>query len=301
MKKLPSHFSISPDVKSALGSRSPIVALETAVITHGLPRPQNLELAHALESTAISLDVTPATVGVIRGKIHVGLGPSELQFLAKSENLRKISRRDFSIAISTGASGGTTVAGTLFAANAIGIRVFATGGIGGVHRDSTFDMSADLPELARTPMVVVCSGAKAILDLPATLETLETMGVPVIGYQTDEFPAFYSAQSGLRVDCRVDFAEEIANIYKSHLELNMESALLVVVPPPKESAVPKEILEIAIGTALAESESLEIHGAAITPFLLRRVNELTHGESLRSNLALLLNNLRIACEIAKVL
>jgi pseudouridine-5'-phosphate glycosidase len=301
MKKLPSHFSISPDVKSALGSGSPIIALETAVITHGLPRPQNLELANALESKAISLDVTPATIGIIRGKIHIGLEKDELEFLAKSEKLRKITRRDFSIAISTGVSGGTTVAGTLFAANLTGIEVFATGGIGGVHRDSTFDMSADLPELARTPMIVVCSGAKAILDLPATLETLETMGVPVIGYQTDEFPAFYSAQSGLPVDLRVDSADEIAKIYKSHLELNMDSALLVVVPPPEETAVPKDILEIAIGTAVEESESLDIHGAALTPFLLRRVNELTHGESLRSNLALLKNNVRIACEIAKAL
>ena len=248
---------------------------------------KTLSLPTLLKSTAISLDVTPATVGIIRGKIHIGLEKGELDFLANSENLHKITRRDFSIVISTGASGGTTVAGTLFAANFTGIKVFATGGIGGVHRDSTFDMSADLPELARTPMIVVCSGAKAILDLPATLETLETMGVPVIGYQTDEFPAFYSPHSGLPVDCRVDSAEVIAKIYKSHLELNMESALLVVVPPPEETAVPKEILEIAIGTAVAESVSLNIHGAALTPFLLRRVNELTHGESLRSNLALL--------------
>jgi pseudouridine-5'-phosphate glycosidase len=301
MKMLPSHFSISPLVKSALGNGSPIVALETAVITHGLPHPQNLELANALESMAISLDVIPATVGIIRGKIHIGLENSELEFLANSENLHKITRRDFSIAVSTGMSGGTTVAGTLFAANLTGIKVFATGGIGGIHRDSTFDMSADLPELARTPMIVVCSGAKAILDLPATLETLETMGVPVIGYRTEEFPAFYSAHSGLPVDCRVDSVEEIASIYKSHLELNMESALLVVVPPPEETAVPKEILEIAIGSAVDESQSLGIHGAALTPFLLRRVNELTHGESLRLNLALLINNVRIACALSKAL
>jgi pseudouridine-5'-phosphate glycosidase len=301
MKMLPSHFSISPLVKSALGKGSPIVALETAVITHGLPHPQNLELANALESMAISLDVIPATVGIIRGKIHIGLENSELEFLANSENLHKITRRDFSIAVSTGMSGGTTVAGTLFAANLTGIKVFATGGIGGIHRDSTFDMSADLPELARTPMIVVCSGAKAILDLPATLETLETMGVPVIGYRTEEFPAFYSAHSGLPVDCRVDSVEEIASIYKSHLELNMESALLVVVPPPEETAVPKEILEIAIGSAVEESQSLGIHGAALTPFLLRRVNELTHGESLRLNLALLINNVRIACALSKAL
>jgi len=301
MKKTIPYLIIHSKVLSAVSNNSPIVALETAVVTHGLPRPQNLELAKALESMAISLDVTPATIGIIKGIIHIGLTADELEFLANEENMRKISRRDFSVAISAALSGGTTVAGTLFAAQTAGLKVFATGGIGGVHRDSTFDMSADLPELARSPMIVVCSGAKAILDLPATLEILETMGVPVIGYQTDEFPAFYSSHSGLPVDFQVESVNEISNIYRSHLDLKMDSALLVVVPPPEDTSIPKEVLEIAIQTAVTESVSLNIRGASLTPFLLRRVNELTHGDSLRSNLALLKKNVRVACEIAKAL
>jgi pseudouridylate synthase len=292
---------INSEIEDALEKGLPVIALETAVLTHGIPRPENLELVTALEKTARLMEVIPATIGVIKGCIHVGVDRSQLELLAHSDGIRKISRRDFSIAIATQASGGTTVAGTLFAAHKAGIRVFATGGIGGVHRGSTFDMSADLPELARTPMIVVCAGAKAILDLPATRECLETMGIPVIGFKTTEFPAFYSPFSGLSVDHRVDSVSEIVSIYQNHVSLGLDSAILVVVPPPEESAIPADKIEPAIQAAVKDAESLNISGAALTPFLLRRVGELTQGESLKSNLALLKNNVQLACEIAKAL
>ncbi len=267
-------FKIKQNIQEALENHRPVLALESAVITHGLPRPHNLELALELESIARSYNVVPATIGLIDGVIHVGLGEDELKILANNDGLGKISRRDFSIACAAHISGGTTVAATLYSAHTAGIKVFATGGIGGVHRDAPFDMSADLPELARTPMIVVCSGAKAILDLPATRETLETMGIPVIGYQTSEFPAFYSASSGLSVDHRVETAEEIARLYIAHRDLKLDSALLVVNPPPQSTALPKEILDSAIHQAVEESELQKITGAALTPYLLRRVSEL---------------------------
>jgi pseudouridylate synthase len=301
MNELNSPFVIHSGIQYALQNDLPVIALETAVLTHGLPKPDNFELVTSLESVARSMKVAPATIGILHGRIHIGLDMEQLAILANSDGMRKITRRDFSIAVASQSSGGTTVAGTLFAAHRAGIRVFATGGIGGIHRNSTFDMSADLPELARTPMIVVCAGAKAILDLPATCECLETMGVPVIGYKTDEFPAFYSAQSGLPVDHRADSTEEIVSIYRSHLGLGMDSAILVVVPPPLESSVPVDVIESAIDTAVKEAESGQIHGAALTPYLLCRVSELTNGESLRSNLALLRNNVRIGCEIALAL
>ncbi len=295
------YFKIKPEVNQALQDRSPVLALESAVITHGLPRPHNLELAKDLESIARSLKVTPATIGLINGEIHIGMNEDELRRLAFDDGLRKISRRDLSIACSSRYSGGTTVAATLYAAHSAGIKVFATGGIGGVHRDSTFDMSADLPELARTPIIVVCSGAKAILDLPATRETLETMGVPVIGFQTDEFPAFYSASSGLPIDHRVESARELAELFAVHTNLKMDAALLVVNPPPSHAAVAADELERAIQQAVRESDDQDVHGAALTPFLLRRVSELTAGESLKVNVDLLKSNVRLGCRIATCL
>ncbi len=294
-------FKIKQNVQEALEDHRPVLALESAVITHGLPRPHNLELALDLESIARSYNVVPATIGLIDGVIHVGLGENELRILATNDQLRKISRRDFSIACAAHISGGTTVSATLYSAHIAGIKVFVTGGIGGVHRNAPFDMSADLPELARTPMIVVCSGAKAILDLPATRETLETMGIPVIGYQTSEFPAFYSASSGLSVDHRVENAEEIARLYIAHRDLKLDSALLVVNPPPQSTALPKEILDSVIHQAVEESELQKIRGAALTPYLLRRVSELTGGDSLVANLELLRQNVRIACQIASSL
>lgn len=293
------YFEIKQEVKEALEGHTPILALESAVITHGLPRPHNLDLAQELESICRSYHVTPATIAVMDGVIHVGLDQDELRYLAFTDNLTKFSRRDLSIACAVHGTGGTTVASTLFSASFAGIKVFATGGIGGVHRNAPFDMSADLPELARTPMIVVCSGAKAILDLPATREVLETMGIPVIGYQTDEFPAFYTASSGLPVDRRVETAGEISSLYCTHLEMRLESALLVVNPPPLATALPGQIIDSAVNQAVKESEELNIVGAALTPFLLRRVSEITGGESLLANMELLRENVRVACLIAK--
>lgn len=279
-----------------------LVALETAVVTHGLPIPENLLLAQALEQEVRAQGATPATVALLDGHVHIGLNDEELVRLANlSEPTRKISRRDFGIALARGEAGGTTVAGTLIAAHRAGIRVFATGGIGGVHRNAPFDVSADLAELGRTPMVVVCAGAKAILDLPATMEVLETSGVPVVGYQTDELPAFYSRTSGLPVTVRVDSPAEVAQIAKRHWEMGLEGAVLVVTPPPEEAALPAEQVEGVIAKALEEAEANHIHGAGVTPFLLARVSELSGGASMRANLALLRNNARLAAQIAREL
>ena len=243
----------------------------------------------------------PATIGVIDGKIHIGLEPEKVATLVASSNLRKISRRDYGPAIAQAASGGTTVAGTLIAAHAAEISVFATGGIGGVHRHVPFDISADLPQLARTPLVVVCAGAKAILDLPATLEYLETLGVPVIGYQTDEFPAFYSVESGLPVSARADSPEDVAAIANAHWGLGLDSAVLVAVPPPEDVALPAGQVQGAIEQALAEAQEQDVRGQAVTPFLLARVSELTGEASLQANLGLLHKNARVAARIAKTL
>ena len=298
---LPPHFILHPDVTRALTEGRPIVALESAVITHGLPRPENLELARSLEHEISELNAVPATIAMLDGKIHIGLDPAELDRLACEENTRKISRRDFGMAIARGECGGTTVCGTLIAARAVGIQVFATGGIGGVHRDTRFDISADLPELGRSPLVVVCAGAKAILDLPNTLEYLETAGVPVVGYQTAEFPAFYSLSSGLKVNLNAQTPAEIAAVARAQWSIGIESAVLVANPPPAESAIPAGEIQAVIEQALAEAKSQGIRGAAVTPFLLARVSQLSHGASMQTNLALLRNNARLAALIAREL
>jgi pseudouridine-5'-phosphate glycosidase len=283
---------------SMLYQRSPTVALESTVITHGLPRPQNLQLARDMERVVRENGATPATVAILDGKVHVGLTDAELERLANETNVRKISRRDFATAIVKKECGGTTVAGTVFAAHRAGIRVFATGGIGGVHEVETLDISTDLQALADTPMIVVCAGAKAILDLPATLEYLETMAVPVIGYGTDEFPAFYSRRSGLSVSARLDTPEEIVRFAKAHWKIGMKSAVLVCNPLSEEEEIPREKVEGAIAQARQEANEQNIRGQALTPFLLARMKELTGGESLRANLALLLNNAKLAAQIA---
>lgn len=296
--RLPSSFVVHPDVVFGLKNGHPIVALESAVITHGLPHPQNLQLAQSLEQVVRAQAAIPATIALLQGIVHIGLSSEELNQIANEQKTRKISRRDFGIAIARQESGGTTVAGTLIAAHLAGIQVFATGGIGGVHRQSNFDISADLPELGRTPLVVVCAGAKAILDLPATLEYLETCGVPVIGYQTDEFPAFFSITSGLKTTARADSPEEIAEIARSQWALGMQNAILVTAPPPAESALPREVIEAVIQNAIEQAEKQHISGAALTPFLLQKVNQLSQGKSLSANLALLENNARLAAKIA---
>lgn len=302
---LPRSFVFSQEAAVARRFGSALVALESAVITHGLPHPENLRLARALEQVVREHGATPATVAVMDGKIHIGLTESELERLGNQvvdqSEVRKISRRDFGIALARREFGGTTVAATLIAARMAGIRVFATGGIGGVHRDAPFDISADLPELSRSPVVVVCAGAKAILDLSATVEYLETMGVPVIGYGTDEFPAFYSSQSGLPVTVRVDSPQEVASIARTQWDLGLQGALLVVQPPPLEAALPAEEIEQVIQQALKEAQQAKIRGAAVTPFLLDRVSAISGGASLSANLALLQNNARLAAQIAVAL
>jgi len=291
----------SADVVRARSANNPIVALESTVITHGLPYPENLRLAHDMETDVIAAGAVPATIAIMDGKIQVGLSPSQLEQLATTKNAIKVSRRDYGLALARGIPGGTTVAGTLHAAHLAGIQVFATGGIGGVHRNAPFDVSADLIELGRSPLVVVCAGAKSILDLPATLEVLETQGVMVIGYQTDEFPAFFSRSSGLRLNARSDSPQEIAAIAKAHWQAGIASAILVANPPPLESALPLDEIETVILKAIHEAEAKGIYGSAATPFLLSQVNKLTGGQSMQTNLALLRSNARLAAQIAVAL
>ena len=292
------NFTISPEIRIALDLGSPIVALESTVITHGLPRPQNLELARDMEKQVRASGAIPATVALLDGQIRIGLSDEELVRLSETNSTLKVSHRDFATAIVKKANGGTTVAGTMFAANMAGIKVFATGGIGGVHKESAFDISTDLRSLAEIPTIVVCAGAKAILDLPATLEYLETMGVPVVGYQTDEFPAFYSRESGLGVSVRLDSAKEIAEFAQAHWNLGMKGGILVTNPIPEADAISAAKMEPIIAKASAEAIEQGIHGQKLTPFLLGRIGELTKGKSLKANLALLLNNARLAAEIA---
>jgi pseudouridine-5'-phosphate glycosidase len=305
MPKTASSIHMLDEVGRALNVGLSVVALESTVITHGLPYPQNVKLANDMEAEVRDGQAVPATIAVLDGKIRVGLRHEELERLGRGETLHKISTRDFAPAIAGGWDGGTTVAGSILVAHRVGIRVFATGGIGGVHRmpgePSGFnhDVSADLPTLAQTPVIVVCAGAKAILDLPATLEYLETFAVPVVGYGTDEFPAFYSTSSGLAVSARADTPGEVAAIARAHWELGMPGAVLVVQPPPQEVAMPPEAVDQAIEQALREAGSRGVHGQAVTPFLLERVAELTHGNSMQANLGLLRNNARLAAQIAR--
>lgn len=292
-------IQISKPVQLAIAQKQPVVALETAVLTHGLPHPHNVQLSLDLEEVARASGVTPATIGIIQGTPKIGLSKEEVEFLGDpATQVRKLSKRDLGIALSQGLNGGTTVCATMILASLASIKVFATGGIGGVHRGTSFDISADLPQLATTPMIVVCAGAKSILDLPNTREYLETAGVPVIGYQTDAFPAFFSPTSGLPVDLSVDTAGEVADIARQHWSLGLQSAILLVVPPPSSTALQGMDIEGAIEQAINEAAEEGIHGAATTPFLLSRVNQLTDGLSMRANLDLLKNNTTVASLVA---
>jgi pseudouridine-5'-phosphate glycosidase len=301
------------------------LALESTLIAHGLPYPQNLETARGLEAIARAHGVVPRTIAILDGEIKVGLSEAELQHLAQARDVMKLARRDIPIALIHKRDGATTVSATMFLAHRAGIRVFATGGVGGVHRSrqpsvassqsnvlaplttddwlqtTPLDISADLPELAATPVAVVCAGAKAMLDLPATLEFLETHGVPVLGFQTDDFPAFYSRSSGLRVQARVHSAADAAQIIRAHWQIGNLSGALVCVPIPRDAEVPREVIEPFIERALREATEQEIIGGAVTPFVLRRLAELTQGASVRANIALLKNNVAVAAEIAKAL
>ena len=301
LKQLPKAYRRSEPITQAQTAGLPVVALESAVITHGLPLPQNIKLARDMEAEVRAHGATPATIALLKGKIHIGLTDEQLTTLGHMEGTRKISKRDFGIALAGNLSGGTTVAATLFAAETAGIRVFATGGIGGVHRGAPFDVSADLPQLGQSRVLVVCAGAKSILDLPATREVLETQGVPVIGYQTDAFPGFFTQDSGLKVDQHVDTPAEAAHIALRSWEAGLETAVLLVVPPPAESAMPADAMEAAIQAAVDEAEADGVHGAVATPYLLKKVSELTGGDSMRVNLDLLKNNARVAAQVAKAM
>ena len=283
------------EVERAKIEGRPLVALESTVITHGLPWPQNLQLGKDMEAEVAKQGAVPATVAVLGGQLTVGLSPKELESLAKGAEtgMRKVSLRDLGAAAARHESGGTTVAATMY-----GIRVFATGGIGGVHRDAPFDVSADLPALGSLPVLVVCAGAKSLLDIPATVEYLETLGVPIIGYQTDHFPAFFSPDSGLKVEVRADSPNEVATIAEAHWGMGLKTGILLVVPPPEEASQPYDKMEKIIQKALKSAKKEGVKGNKVTPYLLAKVAELSGGESIEANLALLLNNARVAGQIA---
>ena len=294
-------FIDSPEVQLARRAGRPLVALESTLITHGLPYPVNVETARALEEEVRAAGATPATLAILQGRIHIGLTEDELQSLAQARDVRKCSRRDLPIAVARKLTGATTVAGTMLLAHRAGLRVFATGGIGGVHRGHPFDVSADLEELAQTPITVVCAGAKAILDIPLTLEVLETKGVPVVGFGTDDFPAFYSRTSGHRVVVRCDTAREVADLIAARERLGLSAGLLVTVPVSADCELPAPEAETAIAQALDEAAQRGIKGKDVTPFLLARVSELTGDRSRMANVALLRQNARVAAQIAVAL
>ena len=301
MKNLHEYLKISPAVQKALDEGRPVLALESTIISHGMPYPQNLETARLCEAEARKHGVEPATVAIIHGKLCAGLTDEELEYLAKAgPKVAKASRRDLPILAACGADGATTVAATMIVAAMAGIRVFATGGIGGVHRGAevTMDISADLEELARTPVAVVCAGAKSILDLGLTLEYLETKGVPVLGYRTETLPAFYTDESDFKVDYRMDSPEEIAAAVTAQRDMGYPGGMLITNPIPHQYAMPKDVIDAAINQALAEAKEQGVKGKATTPFLLARVCELTGGESLKSNIKLVLNNVALGAQIA---
>ena len=298
------YLSISPEVQEALKAGKPVVALESTIISHGMPYPQNVETALKVEQTIRENGAVPATIAIIGGQLKAGCTPEEIEYLGKKgQAVIKASRRDLPVLIARKADGATTVTTTMIIAAMAGIRVFATGGIGGVHRGAqqTFDISADLEELAQTPVMVVCAGAKSILDLGLTLEYLETKGVPVIGFGTEELPAFYTRHSGFKVDYRIDTPEELAAAFKAKMDCGLKGGMLVTNPIPEEFSMPKEVIDQAIDQALREMDEAGIHGKQCTPFLLAKVKDLTGGESLASNIQLVLNNARLAAKTAKAL
>lgn len=300
-------LAVREDVASAIASGRPVVALESTVIAHGLPRPLNLQTACAMEGAVREVGATPATVGVLNGQLVVGLSSEQIAFLSEAESVAKVSRADMAAVLASGGPGATTVAGTMIAAEMVGIHVFATGGIGGVHRgrENSMDISADLTELARTPVAVVCAGAKAMLDLPRTLEVLETFGVPVVGYGTKEFPAFYSRESGLQVVHRVETPDEAARVMRAQWGSGKRGAgegtktgILFANPVPRESALPHDEIEAFIAAALRAAETAGVRGKDVTPFLLQEVARLSGGKTLKANIALLVANATLAGQIA---
>ena len=298
--KLSDYLDIHPDVENAIKNNEPVVALESTIISHGMPYPKNVETALMVEETVRLNKAVPATIAIINGKLKVGLTNDEIEFLATNEEVKKVSRRDLPITVAQKLSGSTTVASTMIIASLAKIAIFATGGIGGVHRgaENTMDISADLEELANTNVCVVCAGAKAILDLGLTLEYLETNGVPVIGYKTSELPAFYSSESGFDVDYKIDSAQEIAEILKTKWDLSLDGGVLVTNPIPVAFELETGVMNDAINQAIIEADNNKISGKKITPYLLSKVNEITQGKSLEANIKLIQNNADLAAKIA---
>lgn len=294
-------FEYSQEVEQAIRFKKPVLALESTLITHGLPYPKNIETAKALEAMVREQGVTPATIAVLAGKIKIGLNEDELELLVNNDHIIKASKRDLSYVITEKLNAGTTVAATLFCAEAVGIRVFATGGIGGVHRGDQHDVSADLIELSRTSMAVVCAGAKAILDLPRTLEFLETHSIPIVGYRTDSLPAFYSASSPYPLPTRIDDLRSLVKMINTHWQLGLSSSILIANPIPRHEEIEASIIEPAIASALKEANEKQISGKDITPFLLSEMANATQGKSLKANIALIKNNVMLAAQLAKAL
>ena len=293
-------MDIKPEVEKALEEGTPVVALESTIISHGMPYPKNVETALAVEEVNRKNGAVPATIAIIGGRIKIGITEEEIEYMAKAENVLKVSRRDFPLVISQKLDGATTVAGTMIAANMAGIKVFVTGGIGGVHRGAgeSFDISADLEELKMTDVAVVCAGVKSILDIGATLEYLETSGVPVITYGADSFPAFYSRESGFSAECRIDDTEKIASLIRTKDQLGLRGGILIACPIPAEDEIPFDKMDVVIKQALKECEEKGVKGKRITPFLLSKVKDLTEGSSLEANIKLVLNNACIGAQIA---
>ena len=300
MESYKEYLDIKPEVKEALDSGKPVVALESTIISHGMPYPKNVETALAVEELIRKNGAVPATVGIIKGRIKVGLTEEEVEYMAKSPDVLKVSRRDYPLVIAKQLDGATTVAGTMIAASMAGIKLFVTGGIGGVHRGAgeSFDISADLEELKKTGVAVVCAGVKSILDIGATLEYLETSGVPVISFGTDEFPAFYSRKSGFKTECMLDCPKDIAKVINMKYALGLSGGMLIACPIPEADEIPYEKMDKVIVQALRECSEKGITGKRITPFLLDRVKQLTDGESLEANIKLVLNNANIGSQIA---
>ena len=297
-------LSISPEVQAALNEGKPVVALESTIISHGMPYPQNVETALRVEQTIRDNGAVPATIAIIGGQLKAGCTPEEIEYLGKKgQAVIKASRRDLPVLIARKEDGATTVTTTMIITALSGIKIFATGGIGGVHRGAqqTFDISADLEELAQTPVMVICAGAKSILDLGLTLEYLETKGVPVIGYQTEELPAFYTRHSGFKVDYRIDTPEELAAAFKAKIDCGLKGGMLVTNPIPEQFSMPKDVIDAAIDKAIREMDAAGVHGKQCTPFLLAKVKDLTGGDSLAANIQLVLNNARLAAQTAVAL
>ena len=294
-------IDVKPEVAKALEEGMPVVALESTIIAHGMPYPRNVETAIAVEDAIREEGVMPATIAIINGRIKIGLTKEEIEYLGTADNVLKVSRRDFPLVIAKKMNGATTVAGTMIAAHMAGIKLFVTGGIGGVHRGAgeSFDISADLEELKTTEVAVVCAGVKSILDIGATLEYLETSGVPVITYGTEEFPAFYSRKSGFKSECRLDDPKDIADLINAKADLGLRGGMLIACPIPQEDEIPYEKMDVVIKEALKECEEQGVKGKRITPFLLSKVKDLTEGSSLEANIKLVLNNARIGAKIAR--